>query len=79
MTNIEKYNETFCISFEIEENILKGLSYKNIPLWDSVGHMTLITNLEDAFDILIDAEDIMSIKSYEEGKKILSVNYNIEF
>lgn len=79
MTNLEKYNKSFCDSFEITESQLNGLTYQSIELWDSAGHMTLISNLEDSFDIMMDTEDIISLNSYEAGLKILSTHYNILF
>lgn len=79
MTNIEKYNKAFCDSFEITENKLIGLQYQQIELWDSVGHMTLVANLEEAFDIMMETDDIIDLSSYEKGKEILTKNYNIEF
>lgn len=79
MTNIEKYNEAFCNSFEITEDKLDGLKYQDVELWDSVGHMTLVANLEDAFDIMMETDDIIDLSSYEKGKEILIKNYNVEF
>ena len=79
MTNLEKYNEAFCNSFEITEEKLVGLKYQDVELWDSVGHMTLVANLEDAFDIMMETDDIIDLSSYEKGKEILAKNYNVEF
>lgn len=79
MTNLEKYNKVFCDSFEITEEKLVGLQYQQIELWDSVGHMTLVANLEDAFDIMMETDDIIDLSSYEKGQEILTRNYNIEF
>lgn len=79
MTNLEKYNSAFCESFEITENKLMGLQYQQIPLWDSVGHMTLVANLEDAFDIMMETDDIIDLSSYERGKEILTQKYQIAF
>ena len=79
MTNLEKYNKAFCESFEISEDKLAGLQYQQIELWDSVGHMTLVANLEDAFDIMMETDDIIDLSSYEKGKEILAKNYNVEF
>lgn len=79
MTNLEKYNQTFCEAFEITEDKLAGLQYQQIELWDSVGHMTLIANLEDSFDIMMETDDIIDLSSYEKGLKILSEKYNVEF
>ena len=80
MNNIEKYNNAFIETFEITEDQLTGLNYQDIMAWDSVGHMSLIAALEDAFDIMLDTEDIIDFSSYEKGKEILTkVNYGVEF
>lgn len=79
MTNIEKYREVFCKKFEIEESMLEDLTYQSISQWDSVGHMNLISGLEDAFDIMFDTEDLIDLNSYKKGIEILSKNYGIEF
>lgn len=79
MTNLEKYNKAFCDSFEITEDKLAGLKYQQIELWDSVGHMTLVANLEDAFDIMMETDDIIDLSSYEKGMEILSQKYNVVF
>lgn len=79
MTNLEKYNKAFTDSLEITEDKLPGLQYQGTELWDSVGHMTLMAAIEDAFDIMLETDDIVDFSSYEKGKEILSKNYNIEF
>jgi acyl carrier protein len=71
MTNIEKYNKAFMESFNIEEDKLKGLKYQDIIDWDSVGHMQLMAELEDEFEVELDIDDIVDFSSYEEGKNIL--------
>ena len=72
MTNLEKYNLAFTSTFEIGEDQLAGLKYQGINNWDSVGHMTLIAALEEAFNIMLDTEDIIDFSSYEKGKDILA-------
>lgn len=79
MNNLEKYNKVFCESFEINENNLVGLQYQGTELWDSVGHMTLISTIEDAFDIMMETDDIIDFSSYEKGIEILKNKYGIEF
>ena len=78
MSNLEKYNNALMEAFEIEEGQLEGLTYQSIPTWDSVGHMTMIAILEDAFDIMMDTDDIIDFSSYEKGKEILA-KYSVEF
>ena len=72
MTNLEKYNQAFIENFEIGEDQLEGLKYQDVEAWDSVGHMGLIASLEEAFDIMMDTDDIIDFGSYEKGKEILA-------
>lgn len=77
MTNLEKYNQVFCTTLELTEDKLVGLQYQGVELWDSVGHMSLVANLEDAFDIMMEMDDIVDLSSYEKGKEILK-KYDVE-
>jgi len=80
MTNLEKYNKAFIETFEISEDKLINLKYQDIKAWDSVGHMGLISALEDEFDIMMDTDDIIDFNSYEKGKEILAkAEYGVEF
>ena len=78
MSNLEKYDNAFTESFEITKEQLRGLEYQAIQAWDSVGHMGLVAALEDAFDIMMDTDDIIDLSSYEKGKEILG-KYDVEF
>lgn len=71
MSNLEKYNKVFCDTLQISEDQLAGLKYQAVELWDSVGHMTLMAELEDTFDIMMETDDIIDFSSYEIGKDIL--------
>ena len=78
MNNLEKYNKVFCDSFSISEKDLENnLEYNSIETWDSVGHMGMIAELEDKFEIMLDTDDIIDFSSYEIGKDILK-KYGIE-
>lgn len=79
MTNLEKYNNAFCETFEISAGQLPGLKYQAVKLWDSVGHMTLVAALEDALDIMMETDDIIDLSSYEKGIEILKEKYDINF
>ena len=71
MSNLEKYNNIFVENLQVTEDQLNGLKYQAVPLWDSVGHMSLMAALEDAFDIMLDTDDIIDFSSYEKGREIL--------
>ena len=78
-SNIEKYQNAFIESFNIEKSMLnEELKYESIPEWDSVGHMTMISNLEEVFDIVMEMDDIIDFSSFDIGKEILK-KYKIDF
>tara|TARA_B100000902_G_C26892410_1_gene708042 strand:+ start:54 stop:293 length:240 start_codon:yes stop_codon:yes gene_type:complete len=77
LTNSEKYSNVFVKIFSIAKIKLKKLKYQSIPQWDSVGHMSMISKLEDTFKITMDIDDIVDFSSYEKGKKILK-KYKIQ-
>ena len=51
--------------------------YQCVPAWDSVGHMGLIAALEEAFNIMMDTEDIIEFGSYTIGIEKLK-KYGVE-
>jgi len=77
MTNLEIYNQKFMETFGVTENELSTLKYQSVKSWDSVGHMQLIAELEDSFDIMFDTDDIIDFSSYEKGKELLK-KYEVE-
>ena len=78
MSNLEKYNQSFIKALSITEDKLEdSLNYQDIPVWDSVGHMSLVAELEDNFGIMMDTDDIIDFNSYQKGKEILK-NYDID-
>jgi len=79
MSNLEQYDKIFMETFSITESELKGLAYQGIPSWDSVRHMMIISTLEEAFDIMMETDDIIDFSSYEKGIEILKTKYNVEF
>jgi acyl carrier protein len=79
MKNIEKYKKAFTDSLSLDNQIkLEKLEYQSIPEWDSIGHMTLMSELENTFDISIDTDDIVDFGSFKKGKDILK-KYKVIF
>ena len=77
MTYLEKAVVGFSEGREVPESDVPALVYGKSEAWDSVGHMTLVAALEDAFDIMIDMDDIIDLSSFEKGKEILK-KYDVE-
>ena len=69
----KKYKEVFIkgLSLKEDQNV-DNLNYNEIEEWDSIGHMTLVSELEEAFNVTFDTDDIVDFSSYKKGKKILS-------
>lgn len=78
MTNKEKYNNVFVENLDVTEDQLANLKYQDVPTWDSVGHMGLVSELEDAFDIQFETDDIVDFNSYAKGMEILA-KYGVDF
>jgi acyl carrier protein len=73
MTNREKYNQVFMESFSINSDQLNDdLVYQSVQQWDSIGHMGMIADLEEAFDIMMDTDDIIDFGSYSKGIELLA-------
>ena len=79
MNNKQKYDQAFFVAFSIDESKLDdNLEYNTIPEWDSVGHMGLIAELEEVFDIMMEMDDIIDFSSYKKGFELIA-KYEVEF
>jgi len=77
MSNNEKYINAFVEVFSVTPEEVPNLEYQSIIEWDSVGHMELMAELEDTFDIMMELEDIIEFANFEKGKEILG-RYDVE-
>ncbi|MBO5629709.1 MAG: acyl carrier protein [Aeriscardovia sp.] len=78
MTNLEKLNGIFSEVFAVDASALNADFDKNsVEGWDSVHQLSLTSAVEDEFDIMLDAEDILEFTSYNKAKTILA-KYDIE-
>ena len=74
----EKYNNAFYEAFDLDKGTdLSQIAYQSIDEWDSIGHMTLMSELEDNFNITISTEDLIQFESYKQGVEILE-RYSVE-
>jgi len=72
LNNIDKYDKVFIECFSVDKaKLKKNLEYNSITQWDSVGHMSMIAALEEAFDVVFEMDDIIDFSSYNTGKEIL--------
>ena len=59
--------------FKVDKSvILDDLMVGDIPQWDSLGHIELITHLEKEFNITIDVDQSIEMETVEDIVEILS-------
>lgn len=69
----QKLREIFAQSLDIKiDEVVDSLRYAEAPQWDSIAHMALIAAIEEGFDIMIDAEDVIDMSSFEKAKQIVA-------
>ena len=72
MNNKEKYQEIFIKSLAIDKSKFnENIKYNEVPEWDSIGHMTLMSGLEEGFSITMETDDVVDFSSYKKGMEIL--------
>lgn len=47
---------------EVTENSMVG----DFPAWDSVGHLSILSNVEEAFDISFEPEEMMELEDVKD-------------
>jgi len=79
MNNLEKINKVLRDVFDLKitEDINDDMGPDEIEAWDSLGHVELITGLEEVFDISLDVVDISRMYTVGGIKKIVG-KYGVE-
>ena len=78
-TNKKKLIAMFATSLNIsEDKINENLKYNEIEEWDSIGHMSLMSEIEDGFKISLETDDIIDFSSFKKGMEILE-KYKVKF
>ena len=73
MDSKQKYQDIFIKSLSIDKSKFNtDIKYNEIPEWDSIGHMTLMSGLEEGFGITMETDDIVDFGSFKKGFEILS-------
>ena len=60
----KKIVAVFAKTFDLpEENITDEIAYNEHEKWDSLGHLELVSNLEEAFGISFSMDDVQKMSS----------------
>lgn len=70
----EKLNEIFSDVFDEELTVTRDTTSSDIEEWDSLTHITLISEVEDAFDMKFAMKDVLGMKNVGEMVDIILKN-----
>jgi acyl carrier protein len=74
----QKLVEFFRDVFELDDSVdVEKLEYRDVPQWDSVGHMRLIAAIEQHYEIMLDTDDVLDLSSLAKAVEILR-KYNVD-
>ncbi|MEM7568856.1 MAG: acyl carrier protein [Pseudomonadota bacterium] len=71
MSTVDQYKAAFINTFRVPSEEVEALAYQSIEQWDSLGHMQLMSELEDIFKVELDIDDIIDFSSFAKGQEIL--------
>lgn len=70
---LNKVREAFKAAFDVDPQLISlETSAGDIPAWDSVGHLSLATNLEQAFGITLDVDELMEMENVREIMRVIT-------
>jgi acyl carrier protein len=49
-----------------------ALAFRDIPAWDSVGHMALVAAIEDEFAVQLDTDQVIDLSSFTVARDMLA-------
>lgn len=69
----ERYDEVVRNVFELgtDAAIDENMTRENTENWTSLLHLTLVSELEDAFGLMLETQDILELQSYAAGLEIV--------
>ena len=69
---LSKVQEAFKASFDVDpQSVTIETKAEDVSGWDSVGHLSLAANLEEAFGIRLDVDDLMEMESVRQIVRII--------
>jgi acyl carrier protein len=70
---LAKVQQAFKAAFDIDpQQVSMDTSASDIALWDSVGHLSLASSLEEVFGITLDVDDLMEMENVREIVRVIT-------
>jgi acyl carrier protein len=71
-TALDRLKQVFVTSLDLPpETDVPRLRYAEHEKWDSIAHLKLVAQLESEFDIMLDADEILALSSFEKAVEML--------
>ena len=70
----EKLNEIFSDVFDEDITVTPETTAADVADWDSLTHITLISEVEDAFDMKFSMKDVLGMQNVGEMADIIAKN-----
>lgn len=63
MNTLEKIIEIVASTCDVDKSeVTENSTVGDFPAWDSVGHLSILANVEEAFDISFEPEEMMEME-----------------
>lgn len=67
MNTLEKVIEIVATTCDIDKSeVTENSTVGDFPAWDSVGHLSILSNVEEAFDISFEPEEMMEMEDVKD-------------
>lgn len=68
----ERLIVVFAKGLGVEESLINTeLEYESIPDWDSIGHLSLIAAIEEAFEVSFSTEEVIEMSTFEKAYQLV--------
>ena len=73
MSTRQTLKNAFVQALGIDPGIpVEQLVYRQIPQWDSMAHMILVQEIENAFNIMLSTDEVIGLSSFDKSLEILA-------
>jgi acyl carrier protein len=73
-----RLQQAFQTALELEADTdWSSLAYAQHEHWDSLGHMALVAEIEETFEIMLDTDDVIGLSSYPVAVEMLKTRYDV--
>lgn len=69
---IKKIQTAFNLAFGVaSESVTMDTTPREIPAWDSMGHVSLVSSLEQTFGLNFDVDEVMEMENVRQIVKVI--------